>query len=337
MFSSVHKPGSYLVTLSVLLVCFLLLPAQATVAQPTDATPATPLSRVAAASDARLPATQPTTRILVLLGLKEQANRLIRIAVAEEFSDLDVQHVELSEATSPDYRWPEVDTVVTAGKSGCQLALQVIHDTQIFCTLLTEEGFHSLDITHREPNAPAPVALVIDQPASRQMQIAHHIYPALSEFSVFSGHGTGAGTDEIVAGVEVFPYRSHIPLPTQLGDVLSTHDALIATSDSGIYNASTLSTVLLTAYGYGKPVIGYSRAYVKAGALVTCYSTPGQILRQVAAYLVADPASDLSSGKTFYPDYFSVVDNPRVARSLGLIQEFSITPRKTYTDADFKP
>ena len=336
MFPSAHKPGSYLVTLSVLLVCSLCS-AKATVAQVTEVTLAEPEANVAAASDVTLPATQPGARILILLGLKQQANKLVEIAVAEEFGDLDVQTVDIIAAASPDYRWPQVDTVVTAGRNGCQLALQAVHDTRIFCTLLTEEGFHTLDTSNREPNAPSLSALVIDQPVSRQMQIAHRVYPALARFSIFSGHGIGADTDENLAAIEVFPYRSTVPLPTQLGDALSDHDALIATSDSEIYNASTLSTVLLTAYGYGKPVIGFSRAYVKAGALITCYSTPGQILRQVASYLAKDPTSSLSNGKTLYPDYFSVVENPRVARSLGLINEFRITPSETYTDTDFEP
>ena len=336
MFPSAHKPGNYLVTLSVLLVC-LLCSFKTTVAQVTDVNPAEPIAKVAAASGIELPAPQPGTRILVLLGLREQANKLVELAVAEEFGELDVQLVDILAAASPDYRWPQVDTVVTAGRRGCQLALQAVHDTRIFCTLLTEEGFHGLDTSHREPKAPSLSALVIDQPASRQMQIAHRVYPALAKFSIFSGHGIGVDTNEILAAAEVFPYRSTVPLPTQLGDALSAHDALIATSDSEIYNASTLSTVLLTAYGYGKPVIGFSRAYVKAGALITCYSTPGQILRQVASYLAAEPTSGMPNGKTFYPDYFSVVDNPRVARSLGLIDEFRITPSETYTDADFEP
>lgn len=178
---------------------------------------------------------------------------------------------------------------------------------------------------------------MIDQPASRQKQIANRVYPSLAQFSAFSGHGIGTDGDEILPTMDVFPFLATVPLPPQLSDLLSAHDALIATSDSGIYNASTLSTVLLTAYGYGKPVIGYSRAYVKAGALITCYSTPGQILRQIAKYLVAGQKYGATGGNIYYPEYFSVVNNPSVARSLGLISEFQITPGETYTDADFKP
>ncbi len=331
-----HKPGRYFANLSILLIIFLCS-SRSAVAQSIGAKPGEPISSDAAALDVEIAATPSLPRILVLLGLKEQANQLVKIAVAEKFGDMDVQQVETSEAASPGYRWPEVDTVVTAGRNGCQLALQAVRDTRIFCTLLTEEGFHSLDTSNRGKSSPSLSALFIDQPASRQMQVANRVYPSLARFSTFSGHGIGADSDEVLSAMDVFPFRATVPLPTQLSDVLSANDALIATSDSGIYNASTLSTVLLTAYGYGKPVIGYSRAYVKAGALLTCYSTPGQILRQVAEYLFATPASNVTSGEKVYPEYFSVIDNPRVARSLGLTKVFRITAGETYTDADFKP
>lgn len=276
-------------------------------------------------------------KILMVLGLKEAANKLVEIAIAEEFTALDVQQVDATVAASRDFRWPVVDIVVTAGRNGCLIAMQAVHETEILCTLLTEEGFASLDTGGRDDTSASLSALVIDQPASRQMRVANRTYPSLAQFSLFSGYGTGIDAEQVQSGINQFTFRTNTRLPAQLSDILSASDALIATSDSTIYNASTLSTVLLTAYGYEKPVIGFSRAYVKAGALLTCYSTPGQVLRQVAQNLIAKPISEITDIRLHYPDYFSVVDNPRVARSLGLVMEFSITPGKTYTDVEFKP
>lgn len=336
MHQRIHIPGKYFAFFLMLLAC-LICPAKAAGVDFIGEKPDVPTTGDPIALDIEITTTPSRPRILVLLGLKEQANLLVEIAVAEEFGDMDVQQVHTSEAASPDYHWPEVDTVVSAGRSGCQLALQAVQDSRIFCTLLTEEGFHSLDTGNRNTSSPSLSALFIDQPASRQMQIANRVYPSLAQFSIFSGHGIGADSDEVLPAIDVFPFRATVALPPQLSDVLNTHDALIATSDSGIYNASTLSTVLLTAYGYGKPVIGYSRAYVKAGALLTCYSTPGQILRQAAKYLKLNSTSSITEERRLYPEYFSVADNPRVARSLGLVKEFQIITGETYTDADFKP
>lgn len=328
MYQRVTKPGRPFAILPVLLACLLCS---------SDSFPGEPTLGDTAASGPQIPVTPQPPKILVILGLKEETNHLVEIAIADEFSGLDVQQIKAREAASPDYPWPAVDSIVTAGRYACQLALQADPDTPILCTLLTEEGFQSLNTSKRKSNSSSLSALVIDQPVIRQMKVASRIYPSLVQFSIFSGYGTGADPAEIQSAVDVFPFRKTVPLPTQLSDVLSAHDALIATSDSSIYNASTLSTVLLTAYGYGKPVIGFSRAYVKAGALLTCYSTPGQILRQVAQYLLASPKSKVTGAVLFYPDYFSVVENPQVSRSLGLTKEFGITAGKTYTDADFTP
>ncbi len=190
MHQCVHKPGRYFANLSVLLVCLLCSPKSA-VAHSIDAKPDEPIISDAAALDVEIAATPSLPRILVLLGLREQANQLVKIAVVEEFGDMDVQQVETSEAASPGYRWPEVDTVVTAGRSGCQLALQAVRDIRIFCTLLTEEGFHSLNTSNRETNTPSLSALFIDQPASRQMQIANRVYPSLPGYASQTDCGWG--------------------------------------------------------------------------------------------------------------------------------------------------
>lgn len=143
MYQRVQKPGRYFAHLWLLIIS-LLCSLDIAVAQSIDAKPEEPATSEASALDVEITATPPRPRILVLLGLKEQANQLVEIAVADELGDMDVLQVETSEAASPDYRWPEVDIVVSAGRAGCQLALQAVRDNRILCTLLTEEGFHSL-------------------------------------------------------------------------------------------------------------------------------------------------------------------------------------------------
>jgi ABC-type uncharacterized transport system substrate-binding protein len=65
------------------------------------------------------------------------------------------------------------------------------------------------------------------------------------------------------------------------------------------------------------PVIGFSPAYVKAGALVAVHSTPAQLARQVNEIL-----QRLSVNPTLpapqHPEYFSIAVNAHVARSLEI-------------------
>jgi putative ABC transport system substrate-binding protein len=49
-------------------------------------------------------------------------------------------------------------------------------------------------------------------------------------------------------------------------------DVLLALPDSNIYNSKTVKNILLTSYRYRKPVIGFSKNFVDAGALAAIYS-----------------------------------------------------------------
>lgn len=281
------------------------------------------------------PSTSKPVKALLVLGLRAEANELVHLSISEELSGLDIQSVDADAAAAPDFEWPAVDVLLAAGTNGCQASLESATDQRIFCTLLTEESFRALATT--KPEHTRLSALVIDQPISRQARVASSVYPSLSRYSVFSSSGTWVDERYPQNALDYFPYNSSTSLSRQLSEALSFHDALIATSDSSVFNSSTLSTILLTAYGYRKPVIGFSRAYVKAGALITSYSTPAQILREVAQRLTSMAHFDSNDATVSYPRYFSVIDNPSVAKSLGLIRERTITAGQTLTDEDFEP
>ncbi|MGQ7847290.1 hypothetical protein ACUNV4_22565 [Granulosicoccus sp. 3-233] len=274
-------------------------------------------------------------KVLLILGLREEANLLVRISVFEELGEMEVESVYTDVAASADYQWPEADVYLATGTSGCRIALEALENRRILCTLLTEEGFLGLQADRFEQEQLS--VLVIDQPVIRQARVAHRIYPSLARFSVFSSSGFFNDERENALAVDGFPFNVSVSLPSQLSDALSSHDALIATSDNSIFNASTLSTVLLTAYGYHKPVIGFSRGYVKAGALMSTYSTPSQILREVAQRLTSPSVPTEKAPTISYPRYFSVTVNTSVARSLGLIRNKHYDDGQTLIDEDFTP
>ncbi len=79
--------------------------------------------------------------------------------------------------------------------------------------------------------------------------------------------------------------RSEAELLPALEDVLEQSDVLLSLPDSLLFNAKTIQSVLFTSYRSGDPVIGFSPAYVQAGALVAVHSTPTQLARQVMEML----------------------------------------------------
>ena len=102
-----------------------------------------------------------------------------------------------------------------------------------------------------------------------------------------------------------------------LQELLLSSDALLAWPDAEIYNASTIRNILLATYRNKVPLLGFSGAYVKAGAVGAVFSTPQQIAAQSASIVQAYRESH-SLPAMQYAKEFEVSVNEQVARSLGL-------------------
>ena len=77
--------------------------------------------------------------------------------------------------------------------------------------------------------------------------------------------------------------------------------------------------ILLTSYRQGKPVISYSPAHVKSGALAAIYASPENIGRQIATIINQFHNKDhFSPDKLIYSDTFNIAINRQVENSLQL-------------------
>ena len=101
--------------------------------------------------------------------------------------------------------------------------------------------------------------------------------------------------------------------------LVKQNEALLMLPEQNIYNRNTLKGVLLTAYRARIPVISYSPAHVKSGALASIYSSPADIGRHLADILnTSRKISPDKQGTTQFARYYSVAINSRVAHALGL-------------------
>jgi hypothetical protein len=103
-----------------------------------------------------------------------------------------------------------------------------------------------------------------------------------------------------------------------LGYILNDIDVLLALPDSRIHNSRTISHILTTAYRKNIPVVGFSSAYVKAGALAAIYTSPEDIAHQLSEVVVEFVSTGYVEKRFQHATYFSVSINFEVARSLGL-------------------
>ena len=67
-----------------------------------------------------------------------------------------------------------------------------------------------------------------------------------------------------------------------LRDLLQQNDSLLMLPRQSIYNRDTIKGVLLASYRNRKPVVSYSPAHVRSGAVASIYSSPVDIGRHLA-------------------------------------------------------
>ena len=168
-------------------------------------------------------------------------------------------------------------------------------------------------------------AIYLDQPLMRQLNVIRQVLPGKQRVSAVVGPdsslllprlraaiaraGLAVVIEEVASEPEILPALSR---------VLPVSDVLLALPDSVVFTRDTARAVLLATYRHQKPLIGFSQAYVNAGALAAAFSTPEQIARQTAEFLQGLPSARGTLPAPVYPAYFSVAVNRSVARALAL-------------------
>jgi hypothetical protein len=165
-------------------------------------------------------------------------------------------------------------------------------------------------------------AVFLDQPPSRQLELIRLALPAVHNIGVLvgaesKGHLPGLEKAARERGLElVVAPVAQGGLFEALQTVLPDAGVLLALPDPTVFNSQTAANILMAAYRRQVPLVGFSPAYVKAGALLALYSTPaqvgtrgGEMLRHALAAKVLPPPQ--------WPREFVVSVNEDVARSLG--------------------
>ncbi|MDO8959286.1 MAG: ABC transporter substrate binding protein [Rhodocyclaceae bacterium] len=167
-------------------------------------------------------------------------------------------------------------------------------------------------------------AAVLDQPLARQLALLKRALPDRPRVGVLAGPqtqpllpalekaATARGLRLVAAPVnapdEIYP---------ALKAVLESADVILALPEPTVYHSATLQNILLTTYRARVPLVAFSPAYVKAGAVLAVYATPTQVARRAI-----EMVRGWQAGRGLPPPQmsreFDVAVNTKVAASLGL-------------------
>lgn len=183
----------------------------------------------------------------------------------------------------------------------------------------------SFDAMAPTPRSPRRVsAIYLDQPPQRQVELIRALLPAARSIGVVVGPASQRDLEALrplltQKGLSLVTEKASrdTDLYPALQSVLRSSDVLLALPDSYVVNAATAQNLLLTSFRFRIPVIGYSAAYVRAGALAAAYTSPRQIGTE-AAQLVRQTLRGMPLPAPRYPRTFSLAFNQALAQSLEL-------------------
>ena len=214
----------------------------------------------------------------------------------------------------------QADIIVTVGSEALRKTLGRSDNPPILATLLPRQSYEKILADVRRPGR--VTAIYLDQPAARQAAFIHHLLPGQkraglllsNETRTIPGQYRQAFSNQGLA-LESEDVDTENTLLPALNSLLARVNLLLAVPDSNIYHRNNIKPILITAFRYQRPVIGYSPAFVNAGALAAIHSTPAQIARQTADTILMHGTSLPAPSA---PTQFAIAINTNVAQSLGL-------------------
>lgn len=167
-------------------------------------------------------------------------------------------------------------------------------------------------------------AVFLDQHPLRQMLLIRLLLPDARRVGMLAGRAQEKNLSALSFAAEklglqprVVAVSSADALFDSLQQVTATSDVLLAWPDATVFNPQTIQSILLTTYRQRKPLIGFSSAYTRAGALAAVHSSVSQLAAQTVEMVrIALVAATLPEPQ--YPKEFEVSLNRQVARSLGM-------------------
>lgn len=249
--------------------------------------------------------------------------------IASELERTGLSDNEVIQFTAAE--WTNLDTaagtsklIVTLGAEALKQVLGREAHTPVVAALLPRSGYERIvrETSHRLPlNL---TAVFLDQPLGRRIDLVRLILPDAKRVGVLWGPESialQAGMAQLLQSRGFTMISSMVANPgglfNGLKSVLDEADVLLALADPQVYSSSTIANILLATYRARIPVVAFSPAYVKAGALIAIYATPNQIGLQ-AAGLARMSLQGSALPAPQHPNEFEISVNDHVARSLGL-------------------
>jgi ABC-type uncharacterized transport system substrate-binding protein len=259
-----------------------------------------------------------TAQVTLLLSERGPPYSEVAAALARQLSS---PPLEAADAESVVRGRPSV--AVAIGTQACVSLATSALQAPLLCVLVPRITFEGIAAPARAMGKTLS-AIVLDQPAARQMALIRTALPDRRQVGVLLGPQPALQPATLTGAASRHGLRLSSVLVARAEDVgdglqrlLSESEVLLAVPDSVVFSPGNVQNILRSALERQVPLVGFSPAFARAGALLAVYSTPQQIGEQAGQWLrqLADGAA-LPPPQS--PRSFEVAANRHVARSLGI-------------------
>lgn len=220
---------------------------------------------------------------------------------------------------------PRPTVYVALGSEATQLLAASGTQAPVLSALIPRSSFERI-VRSQGKTVPARLsAIYLDQPLARQLALVRLALPQAKRLGVLWGaesadRATGLRPLVTANGLELQETRvtQADDLPLALAQVLGGSDVLLALADPAIYNSNTLQNILMSSFRARVPLVAFSPAYVRAGAVLALYTTPLQAGQQAAELVLGVLRGKPLPDHVLEPNDFEVGVNAQVARVLDL-------------------
>lgn len=293
------------------------------------------------ASESQELISKPLQRVLFLISRGSSNYSQVVTAGSHALAEhVDITTVDLSE--NPEKLRQQLslnppELVVTVGTAAAEMLYKELfaRDSSVspphtvLSTLLTRSAYQVF--TQRYPGLEdakhtAVVAQFIDQPLTRQLQLAKLLRPEAETAALLVGPANKIETGALQALSESLSLELE-PVSLSAEDnpirkiqpALAANELFIPIADSRQFNSATSRWVLQLSYRYRRPVVAFSASYVAAGALAAVHTSANNVASQVAMSLSEWQKSGFPAhGYQCGPGLFSLTFNPATAAALGI-------------------
>ncbi len=214
---------------------------------------------------------------------------------------------------------------VALGSQATQALLSADIRTPVLSTLIPRRSFEQI-VLSSGPRAAGQIGVIyLDQPLRRQVALLQLALPQAQQIGVLLGPDSIAKLRELGALTQARDLTLRHALVTRdedlfpaLREALEGSAALLALADPLVFNSANIRNILLASFRAKVPMLAFSPAYARAGAVLSLYTTVAQVAAQTAREVQNMLMSGRGPDHPLEPDDFEVAVNQNVARSLGL-------------------